>query len=120
MRHVCDRCNGDGWVDKLGAFGETQLDEWFGDDYLERDQFFQDYKSGVYGEPCPICKGNKVVDDFVCVDCGETQLPGKYDIIWTQEDQDENPEVNVGRSCTNCNYDYAGESERAYFARWEN
>lgn len=59
---VCDRCHGEGYVSKLGAFTSDDLDEWYGDSD-ERDDFIAEYttRGGAYDDPCPECKGQRVV-----------------------------------------------------------
>ena len=118
MRHVCERCNGNGWVDKWqGGFGRSDLDEWFAGNHEDEQEFMSQYMSGAYGDPCPACKGNKVVDDFVCVKCKETRLPGEDDYVWTEEaiEEIQPTEMEPGRECSDCNYDEASASEAAYF-----
>lgn len=126
MRHVCERCNGNGWVDKWkGGMTRSDLDEMFGGHWEDEQEFLQDYVAGVYGDRCPACKGEKVVDDFVCVKCKETRLPGENDIEWIGEywDEDEeewvdpSPPYGVGTECSDCTYDPAQASEDAYFNR---
>ena len=119
MRHVCERCNGNGWVDKWkGGMTRSDLDRMFMGDYEEEQEFLQEYIKGTYGDPCPVCKGNKVVDDFVCVKCKETRLPGEDDFVWTKEAiEDAEVDWEPGTECTVCNYDYEGAAERAYFDR---
>ena len=59
---VCPECEGEGYRSKLGAFGALDMDEWFGDDFDERDDFVAEYtrRGGAYDEPCPLCKGQRV------------------------------------------------------------
>ena len=59
---VCPACEGEGYVSKVGAFTSSELDEMFGGDYDERDDFHREYarRGGAYDEPCPCCKGQRV------------------------------------------------------------
>lgn len=61
---ICPRCDGEGFVSKLGAFTASDVDDWFGDDWYERDSFASEYtkRGGAYDEACPVCKGERVVD----------------------------------------------------------
>ena len=119
MRHVCERCNGNGWVDKWsGGMTRSDLDEMFMGNWEDEQEFMSEYMKGTYGDPCPACKGNKVVDDFVCVKCKEIRLPGEDDYVWTKETiEDAEVDWEPGTECTDCNYDYEGAAERAYFDR---
>jgi len=89
-------------------------------DYEEEQEFMSEYLKGTYGDPCPVCKGNKVVDDFVCVRCKETRLPGEEDYVWTPETCEwSEVEWGPGTECSDCNYDHASASEKAYFAQFD-
>jgi len=57
---VCPRCEGTGYVSKLGAFTREWVDEEFGPD---AEEFVEEYKKpgGAYDEHCPVCKGQRVV-----------------------------------------------------------
>ena len=60
---VCPRCDGEGYVSKLGAFTSSDLDEWYGQDADERSGFVAEYttRGGAYDEQCPVCRGQRVV-----------------------------------------------------------
>lgn len=60
---VCILCDGEGFQSKLGDFNSSDMDEWFGDDFEERDLFAKEYttRGGAYDEPCELCKGNRVI-----------------------------------------------------------
>jgi len=58
---VCPDCEGEGFRSVLGAFTASDVDEWFAGDWDERDQFARDMQAGSYDEPCPLCKGQRVV-----------------------------------------------------------
>ena len=61
---VCDRCEGEGYVSKIGSFTAADLDEWYGPDV---DDFLDEYRKpdfGAYGERCPECQGKRVVRTF--------------------------------------------------------
>ena len=67
---VCPRCDGEGYVSKLGAFTGADLDEWYGDGE-ERYEFIEEYtrRGGIYDDKCPCCDGNRVatksqIDDW--------------------------------------------------------
>lgn len=54
---VCDRCDGHGVTCRLGAMTASEYREICYDD----PDFPDDYKAGVYDQPCPVCKGQRVV-----------------------------------------------------------
>jgi hypothetical protein len=60
---VCPKCEGEGYVSKLGAFTGADLDEWYGDSD-ERYEFIEQYteRGGIYDERCPFCRGQRVVE----------------------------------------------------------
>jgi hypothetical protein len=60
---VCPSCDGEGWKSKLGAFTGDQMDEWYGENSVEREEFIEEYTKpgGIYDEPCSTCKGQRVV-----------------------------------------------------------
>lgn len=57
---VCPRCNGEGFVSKLGDFTAEWVDENYGPD---AEEFMAEYlkRGGAYDEFCPFCKGERVV-----------------------------------------------------------
>lgn len=57
---VCPRCEGTGYVSKLGDFTREWVAEEFGPD---AEEFIAEYTKpgGAYDEFCPECKGNRVV-----------------------------------------------------------
>jgi len=61
-RSVCPECQGTGTdFGQAIEFTGADMDEWYGDDYYEREQFVSDYRNGAYSIPCQTCSGNKVV-----------------------------------------------------------
>lgn len=77
---VCDRCNGNGWIDSFsGGFTRSDLDEQFCGDYDAEFEFIEDYKRGAYGDTCPVCKGSKITEIFLCDECGEERVPMESD-----------------------------------------
>jgi hypothetical protein len=58
---VCPACEGHGGFDRLGGFTAADMDEWYGDDFYERETFVSDYVGGVYSDPCEVCNGDRVV-----------------------------------------------------------
>jgi hypothetical protein len=57
---VCPTCEGEGTVDNLGAFTGDDLDREFGHGE-ERDEFIENYKNGLYRNPCPTCKARTTI-----------------------------------------------------------
>ena len=57
---VCPRCDGEGYVSKLGAFNRDWVEEEYGPD---AEEFMAEYtkRGGAYDEFCPECKGERVV-----------------------------------------------------------
>lgn len=60
---VCPACDGEGFQSRLGAFTSSDMDEWYGDDWDAREEFVSEYttRGGAYDEPCPTCKGQRVI-----------------------------------------------------------
>jgi len=58
---ICPACEGAGGHDSLGGFTGADMDEWYGGDGYEREQFVTDYLGGAYDTPCTICRGQRVV-----------------------------------------------------------
>lgn len=62
--HVCPDCDGKGTKDNFGAFTEDDLQEWYGSNTEEREEFLRQYKVGEIGRAtCTYCNGKRVVDD---------------------------------------------------------
>lgn len=60
---VCPTCDGEGFFSKIGAFTSADMDDWYGDDSYEREEFVREYttRGGAYDERCDTCKGDRVV-----------------------------------------------------------
>lgn len=57
---VCPDCEGKGTKDTLGAMTSDYLDEQFGNG-LEREEFMEQYLSGMFDKPCGYCEGRTTV-----------------------------------------------------------
>lgn len=60
---VCPRCEGEGYVSRIGVFTVDDLDHLYGDDWEERERFVAEYtkRGGAYDEVCSYCGGQRVV-----------------------------------------------------------
>lgn len=61
---VCPKCKGEKFQSKIGPFTGDDMDEWYGDNWEERDEFLENYQTrgGIYDERCATCKGEGVID----------------------------------------------------------
>ena len=57
---VCPECRGEGSTSNF-TFTASDMDEWYGDDQAAREDFVRDYRAHLYDQPCPCCRGQRVV-----------------------------------------------------------
>lgn len=75
---VCTRCEGSGFVSKLGAFSREWVDENYGPD---AEEFMAEYmkRGGIYDEHCPECKGERVVAPLTPEQQAEAEADAEYE-----------------------------------------